>query len=155
MYNISDLDFVFRIFLALIIGGFIGLERQFRNRHAGIRTFAVLCMASALLSHLALVSSHSLESGNVPQAILAVVLSMGFLGAGVIYREKNGIVIIHGLTTATTLLMTSTIGLALGLGFIKYAIIVFVFTVISLTLFRKIELKTGLKKIIVEEKLRE
>lgn len=112
-------------------------------------------MASTLLAHIALVSSNFLETGNVPQAILAVVLSMGFLGAGVIYREKNGIVIIHGLTTATTLLMTSTIGLAIGLGFIKYAIIVFVFTITSLMLFRKIELKTGLKKIIVEEKLRE
>lgn len=154
-FNVNEYDLIWRLLLSLLIGSLIGLERQFRNRHAGMRTFAVLCMASTLLAHIALVSSNIFEAGNIPQALVAVVLSMGFLGSGIIYREKNGIVIIHGLTTATTLLMTSTIGLAIGLGLIKVGLIVSIFTILSLVLFRKIELRTGLKKIIVEENLRE
>ncbi len=153
--EITDFDFIVRILLALLIGTLIGLERQYRNRHAGMRTFAVLCMASALIALIGLLSVDMFGNSDIPYVIVAIILSMGFLGAGVIYREKKTMVIIHGLTTSTTLLMTAIIGLAIGLGFIKHALISFLITLVALLILRGIELKTGLKKIISEQEMRE
>ncbi|MEO0160381.1 MAG: MgtC/SapB family protein [candidate division WOR-3 bacterium] len=153
--DLNDLDFIIRIFLSLVIGALIGLERQYRNRHAGMRTFAILSMASALIAMVGLLSAKIFGNSDIPYITVAIILSMGFLGAGVIYREKTTMVIIHGLTTSTTLLMTAIIGLAIGLGFIKHALISFLITLVALLILRRIELKTGLKKIIPEQELRE
>lgn len=150
--KISDLDFILRILLALFIGAIIGLERQFKNRHAGIRTFAIICLTSSFITMIGKFATPQFEVTYLPQNIMAVIISVGFIGAGIIFKDKGekGMIIVRGLTTVATLLITSTIGFAIGLGLIKYALIVGVVTIISLFSFRKIELKTGLKKELYE-----
>ncbi len=143
---VSEKDFILRMLLSLVIGSIIGLERQFRNRHAGIRTFNILCMSSTLIGMIALYSAHYFGHSNMHGVLIAVIVSMGFLGAGVIYKEKEkGVIIIHGLTTSTTLLMTAIIGVAIGIGYIFAGVISAILTILSLVLIRVIEIKLKLK----------
>ncbi|MCX7757650.1 MAG: MgtC/SapB family protein [candidate division WOR-3 bacterium] len=148
-------DFTLRISVSLIVGALIGLERQFRNRHAGMRTFAILCMSSTMIALIGIIASDRFDNSNLSSVVVAIILSMGFLGAGVIYREKKTMVIIHGLTTSTTLLQTAIIGIAIGLGLLIHAFIASLLTILILVILRGIELKTGLKKNIPEAELRE
>jgi len=144
---VSEKDFIIRMLLSLVIGFIIGLERQIRNRHAGIRTFSILCMGSSLIGMVALYSANFFGTPNIPQILVAVIVGMGFLGAGVIYKEKEEKVVIHGLTTSTTLLMTSIIGIAIGIGYIFAGVISAILTILCLVLIRAIEIKLKLKVI--------
>ncbi len=137
-------EFIIRMLLSFAIGLAIGFERQFRNRHAGMRTFAVLCMASCLLGILSSSISPPVERSSV---LIAVLAGMSFLGAGVIHKEKNKELVIYGLTTSTTLLMTSAIGIAIGLGYLTISIISALLTLICLIFVRFFEVKVGLKRI--------
>lgn len=108
-WNVEALMAV-RVVIAVLFGGFVGWERQWHGREAGIRTYAAVALGSCVF---ALISTH-LTSGNNPHVIAAgVVTGIGFLGAGVIVRENADIT---GLTTAATLWSTASVGLAVGYG---------------------------------------
>ena len=99
-----------RVLIAVMLGGFVGWERQWHGREAGIRTFAAVALGSCVF---ALISTH-VTTGNNPHVIAAgVVTGIGFLGAGVIIRDGGNIA---GLTTAATLWSTASVGLAIGYG---------------------------------------
>ena len=101
---------IYRAALAVLLGGFIGWERQWHGREAGIRTYGAVGLGACVF---ALISTH-VEGGNNPHVIAAgVVTGVGFLGAGVILREQGKI---NGLTTAATLWATASMGLAVGYG---------------------------------------
>lgn len=108
----SWLDFTFRIVLALLFGSLIGLERQWRQRRAGLRTNALVSTGSA-----AFVAISAMVMGdNSPTRIASQVVSgIGFLGAGVILREGLNV---RGLNTAATLWCSAAVGSLVGLGFI-------------------------------------
>lgn len=100
----------FRVLIAAALGGFVGWERQWHGREAGIRTYAAVSLGACVF---ALVSTH-VTGGNNPHVIAAgVVTGIGFLGAGVIVRDQGNIA---GLTTAATLWSTASVGLAVGYG---------------------------------------
>lgn len=143
---LSDKDLIIRLITAMLVGAAIGLERQFRNRHAGMRTFSILCMASTLTAILGLKAGEFLDKTNIPQILFAIVLGMGFLGAGIIYKEMQKQVIIHGLTTSTTLMMTAVIGVGIGIGYIKASLLTAFLTLFVLIIFRFFEKTFGLKK---------
>lgn len=111
------------LILATILGGIIGLERQRHNSQAGIRTFALISLGSCL----AMIISQNLFMGD-PGRIAAQVLSgIGFLGAGLIIKNKDSI---FGLTTAATIWVSAIIGLCIGaelylIGIFSTAIILF------------------------------
>lgn len=97
-----------QVVVAVMLGGFIGWEREWHAREAGIRTYGAVSLGSCVF---ALISTH-LATGNNPHVIAAgVVTGVGFLGAGVILHGHGNIV---GLTTAATLWTTASIGLATG-----------------------------------------
>jgi putative Mg2+ transporter-C (MgtC) family protein len=100
-----------RLALAAVLGGAIGLEREFRHKPAGLRTNMLIAIGSALFSIL----SVDLGAGpGSPDRIAAqVVTGIGFLGAGAILRSGENI---HGLTTAATIWVNAAIGMAAGLG---------------------------------------
>lgn len=99
-----------RVLIAVMLGGFVGWERQWHGREAGIRTFAAVALGSCVF---ALISTH-VTTGNNPHVIAAgVVTGIGFLGAGVIVLDRGNIA---GLTTAATLWSTASVGLAVGYG---------------------------------------
>lgn len=107
---------------AMLLGGAVGFERELKNRPAGFRTHMLVAGAAALLVGLGdLIATHF--SAQYPEQLLrvdpirlieAVVTAVGFLGAGAIFRHAGGNGI-SGLTTAASLLMVATIGIAAGL----------------------------------------
>lgn len=108
-----------RLIVALIFGSLIGFERAYKNKAAGIRTHALVCLGSALVMVLS-----SLNEGPYkdPMRLAAQVVSgIGFLGAGVIWKDRRNVK--RGLTTAANLWITSAIGLTIGYGAIDIAIL--------------------------------
>ncbi|HEX6510326.1 MAG TPA: MgtC/SapB family protein [Chloroflexota bacterium] len=118
MLQLSQSEAVLRMALALLLGVLIGAERQRGDRPAGMRTYALVCLGSALFM---LVSAYAFPSltlasgGRVdPTRIAAqVVTGIGFLGAGIIFTQRN---VTRGLTTAAGLWVAAAIGLAVGAG---------------------------------------
>lgn len=123
-FTIHQMEFVtvFRLILAAVCGGIIGIERNMKGRPAGIRTFSLVCMGSALIMITnEYISIHlSAGTGDVTRMAAQVVSGIGFLGAGTIMVTGNNQ--IKGLTTAATLWVTASIGIAFGAGFYMGAI---------------------------------
>ncbi len=107
----SWLEFSFRVLLALLFGALIGLERQWRQRRAGLRTNALVSTGSAAFVAI----SAMLPGDSSPTRIASqIVCGIGFLGAGVILREGLNV---RGLNTAATLWCAAAVGTLAGLGF--------------------------------------
>ena len=108
-----------RLAVAAALGGAIGLERELRERGAGLRTHLVVCVGSALFT---LVSAYAFVGPRVdPTRIAAQIVSgIGFLGAGAIIRQGLSV---RGLTTAATLWLVAAIGMAAGAGYYDAAVI--------------------------------
>ena len=123
-----------RLFVAAVLGGAVGLERELRERQAGLRTHLVVCVGAALFT---LVSAYGFEGvlsqGRVvadPTRIAAQIVSgIGFLGAGAIIRQGLSV---RGLTTAATLWLVAAIGMAAGAGYWSGAIIATVGALVTL-----------------------
>ena len=106
------LEITLRLFVALLLGGIIGIEREFRSKDAGFRTHFLVALGSALFC---IVSQYGFGADLKDSSRVAaqVVSGIGFLGAGTIIFRKN---MVHGLTTAAGLWVTAAIGLACGTG---------------------------------------
>ena len=135
---------VFRIFLAVLLGGLIGLERGHHGRAAGLRTHILVCMGSATAALIGVYSVSILELGGDPMRVAAQVVSgIGFLGVGTI-MIRNG-EHVTGLTTAAGLWATASIGLAVGIGFYIAALVAFLFVIITMMIFVKLEISVKSK----------
>lgn len=110
-----ELEIVFRLVFAALLGGFIGIERESHKRPAGFRTHILVCVGSALVMIVGIYGFKDFAGNTRDPARLAaqVVSGIGFLGAGTIMREGANI---RGLTTAASLWVVSGIGLAVGAG---------------------------------------
>jgi putative Mg2+ transporter-C (MgtC) family protein len=108
---VIDWDLILRLFLGGMMGGLIGLEREFRAKEAGLRTHFIVALGSALF----MIISQYAFSGRFDAARVAaqVVSGIGFIGAGVIIFQKN---VVRGVTTAAGLWVAAAIGLACGAG---------------------------------------
>ena len=116
-----------RLALAAVLGGLIGIERELREREAGLRTHLLVALGSALFTIVGAYGFHAfLESGQSvvradPTRIAAqIVTGIGFLGAGAIIRQGLSV---RGLTTAATLWVVAAVGLAAGAGYYSAATI--------------------------------
>ncbi len=112
MMNLTYTDLIIRLILALVLGGAIGIEREYRAKEAGFRTHFLVALGSALFC---LVSQFGFgfELKDSSRVAAQVVSGIGFLGAGTIIFQKN---MVRGLTTAAGLWVTAAIGLACGTG---------------------------------------
>lgn len=134
-----------RLFLALLAGGIIGLERAIHGREAGFRTHALVCVSSSLLMLLMdyqwqLIPKEYIDTIRTDPTRMAqgIMTGIGFLGAGVIIKEG---LTVRGLTTAASIWITAAIGIVIGLGFYEPALYSTVITVVTLSMFRWIESK--------------
>jgi putative Mg2+ transporter-C (MgtC) family protein len=139
-----DLEIILRLVLASILGGFIGLEREVHGRDAGVRTYLLVSLGSALI----MVISEYLYlkyGGKLPGDIFRVdpgriaaqaVTGIGFLGAGVILRYKDSI---RGLTTAACMWVVCGIGLAIGSGYYLFGSLTTAITIFSLLGLKRFE----------------
>lgn len=122
-WNKDVWHFIVRMLVSIVCGFAIGLERKSRSKEAGIRTHAIVCLASCLFMILSKyltaplfsdISGNSFD-GDATRIAAQVVTGIGFLGAGIIMYRRD---VMHGLTTAAGIWATSAIGMAIGGGFI-------------------------------------
>ncbi len=129
MMSISELEIAKRLLLAALIGGVLGLEREMRQKSAGLRTNILIAVGAAVFTVL----SVEIAAGtNADPARIAaqIVTGIGFLGAGAIMRTDRGA--IHGLTTAATVWVNASLGMAAGAGHYRLAIIAALITAVVL-----------------------
>ena len=136
MVELGSAELLLRVLLAAVLGGAIGLERELRDREAGLRTHLLVCVGATLfmmVSAYAWTDWHfSNRDGIVfdPTRIAAqIVTGIGFLGAGAIIRQGFSV---KGLTTAATLWVVAAIGMATGVGYYEAAIATTVLVVVCL-----------------------
>lgn len=126
----SELEFISRLGVALGAGMVIGFERQWQNKAAGLRTNTLVALGAALYVMLSITLTQ--EKGDVTRIIGQVVTGIGFLGAGIIFREG---VNVHGLTTAATIWCSSAVGCMAGAGlFLETIFATFIIVFINLIL---------------------
>lgn len=126
-------EHVLKIILSIVIGGFIGAEREYHDKTAGFRTIIFICTGATLFTIL----SQKLGSDNGAYRIAANIVSgIGFLGAGVILRAGGQVV---GLTTASTIWLTAAIGMGIGSGQYSLTCVISFIILIVLWLFPHVE----------------
>ena len=139
--NFNEFSVSARLLLALLMGGFIGMERGRHGRAAGMRTHVLVCVGSCMTALVGLFIS---DGSDATRIAAQVISGIGFLGAGTIMIRNQSVV--TGLTTAAGVWCTATIGIALGYGFYLAAVIATVITIVTTTLLTRLE---GGKKYIV------
>jgi len=125
-----------RLALAATLGGLIGVERELREREAGLRTHLLVALGSALFTivgaygfHAFVASGQSVVRADPTRIAAQIVTGIGFLGAGAIIRQGFSV---RGLTTAATLWVVAAVGLAAGAGYYSVAVITTALVLIAL-----------------------
>ncbi|MBO9561600.1 MAG: MgtC/SapB family protein [Niastella sp.] len=121
-----------RIGIAVLIGAFIGAEREYHDKSAGLRTLTLICVGSCLFTLISLL----LTNGTADRIASTIVTGIGFLGAGVIFKSEQGV---NGLTTAATIWATAAIGMAIGNGLYIVASATALCVLVVLSLFVHLE----------------
>ena len=136
--DISVLSVSLRMVLAVLCGGAIGIEREFKRRPAGFRTHILICLGAAMTTltsqYLSLIMHYYTDMARLGAQVVA---GIGFIGAGTIIVTKRQRV--KGLTTAAGLWTVAIIGLALGGGFYEGALVVTLLVLVAELFFSKME----------------
>lgn len=130
-----------RLFLAGVLGGFIGYEREAHHKAAGLRTHILVSIGSCLIMILSIriyESVQGLTNADPTRLAAQVVSGIGFLGAGSIMKEGCTV---KGLTTAASLWVVSGVGLAVGSGYYMGALMTTGFVLLTLTILARIQKK--------------
>ncbi len=138
LHLVFELEALIRILIALVCGGIIGYEREYKNRPAGLRTHMLVCIGAALVMIVSQFLFEKYSPGVTDPARLGaqVISGIGFLGAGTIIRDRFNV---KGLTTAATLWVVACIGLAIGSGYYLMGAIATGIIFLTLILFRRLE----------------
>lgn len=135
-FDPQTLEIITRLFIALILGTIVGAERVWAHKTAGIRTYALVSMGSALfviISDLMVQSYNSFPGLNPLHIVAQIVMGVGFLGTGLIFSNNSSSNSkIMGLTTATGFWVVAGIGMASGFGLFKLS---FIATFLTLFIF--------------------
>ncbi|MCU1222221.1 MAG: MgtC/SapB transporter [Edaphobacter sp.] len=131
-----------RLLTACLLGGVIGLERELRNKPSGLRTNILLCLGCAFFTLLSsvLAGENNPDKGRVASNI---VQGIGFLGAGIILHTRDRVV---GLTSAATVFVTASIGMACGAGLYLEAVLATAIVVFALTCVGYLESRSAWKR---------
>ncbi len=138
-----DGDVIVRLLVAAVLGGIIGLEREASDQAAGLRTHIALALGAALFGVISTLGftefdrprAESVLQVDVSRVASNVAVGVGFLGAGVIFRQRNSI---KNLTTAASLWAVAAIGLASGVGDPTTAAVATVVLLVSLVVLRPV-----------------
>lgn len=127
-----------RVLLAVICGGLVGLEREYKRRPAGFRTHILICLGAAMTTltgqYLTLVMHYDTDMSRLGAQVVA---GIGFIGAGCIIVTRRHRV--KGLTTAAGMWTTAIVGLACGAGFFEGALIVTALVLLAELIFFRLE----------------
>ena len=127
-------DYVWRLLLAAGLGAALGVEREYRQKPAGLRTNILIAVGSALFT----IMSASMSTGGADPGRIAaqIVTGIGFLGGGAIMRNRDTV---HGMTTAATIWVNAAIGVAAGTGHYSLATFAAALTLVVLVVLPPIE----------------
>ncbi|MBS1600047.1 MAG: MgtC/SapB family protein [Bacteroidetes bacterium] len=126
-------DIIWKLIFSIIIGGLIGAEREYRSKSAGFRTLTMICIGATLFT----VFSEIIGVRTSPDRIASnVVVGIGFVGAGVIFKGDNRV---NGITTAAMIWVTAALGMGIGAGYALVSAVACILILIVLYLFTKIE----------------
>jgi putative Mg2+ transporter-C (MgtC) family protein len=128
-----ELELVVRLVLGFVLSGIVGLEREVSLKPAGLRTHVLVGLGSTLLTIL---SINAFPGADPSRVAASIIVGIGFLGAGTILKTEQKVI---GLTTAATLWIVASIGVATGTGFYLLAVIatILAFFVLKLDIFEK------------------
>jgi putative Mg2+ transporter-C (MgtC) family protein len=118
--------------LAILVGGIIGAEREFRDKAAGFRTLILITVGSTLFT----IFSVTMDPGTTSRIAANIVTGIGFLGAGAIMREHGRI---GGLTTAATIWLSAALGMGIGAGELRFVLIATFIILVILLVFPRLE----------------
>jgi len=127
-------DFIWKLLLALLIGGIIGAEREFRSKSAGFRTLTLICVGATLFTIMSEIIGG--PKGTPDRIASNVVVGIGFVGAGVIFKGDNRV---NGITTAALIWVTAALGMVIGAGYMLAAIVGCVLVLSVLVIFTVFE----------------
>ncbi len=133
---------IYRLLAACVLGGAVGLEREWRHKASGIRTNMLLCLGCSFFTLLSAVLAGE-GNPNKGQVAANIVQGIGFLGAGLILHTRNHVL---GLTSAATVFVVAAIGMACGAGLYLPALLGAIITVLSLSLIGVFESHLGWKR---------
>lgn len=119
------------IAVSILCGSIIGFEREYSNKSAGFRTIILISLGSTIFT---IVSNHG--TGSDDRIAANIITGIGFIGAGVIFKDKLSVV---GLTTAAVIWTTAGIGMATGIGHHLLAFCLTILTIVVLSLFGRVE----------------
>ena len=120
-------DFI-SIILAALLGAGIGLERELSGKAAGLRTNLLICLGASVFTIMSREMATGSE-GSLTRIAAQIVTGVGFLGAGAIIQDRRGV---HGLTTAATIWLVASIGMACGAQFYVMAIFASLIAIVAL-----------------------
>jgi putative Mg2+ transporter-C (MgtC) family protein len=127
-------DILMKILLAILVGGAIGVEREYRSKSAGFRTLTLICLGSTLFT----IFSQIIGVGSNPDRIASnIATGIGFVGAGVIFKGDFGV---NGITTAAMIWVTAALGMGIGAGYSLVSIVACILILIMLIVFGKLEI---------------
>src|SRR2546430_627628 len=135
-----------RLVLAAILGGIIGLERELKHKPAGLRTNMFICFGSALFTVLSDVLAGE-HSGDHTRIAAQIIPGIGFIGAGSILHSRG---LITGLTTAATLFVVASVGMAAGGGLYLTAVFATIVVVLALIALGRLEKNFNLKLLLMK-----
>ncbi|MEP7110149.1 MAG: MgtC/SapB family protein [Ferruginibacter sp.] len=126
-------EIIWKLLLSIIIGGVIGAEREYRSKSAGFRTLTMICLGATLFT----IFSQLIGANGTPDRIASnVVVGIGFVGAGVIFRGTSRV---NGITTAAMIWVTAALGMGIGAGYELISVISCLLIMLVLILFSKWE----------------
>ncbi len=150
LINIINVDYIIRVTIAVVFGFCIGLERELTNKYAGLRTHILVCLGACVFTLLSIYGFPTFAPGDnvdltqatgirdTSRVAAQIVTGIGFIGAGTVLR--NGPIVL-GLTTAATLWIAASIGMACGAGMFEIAFAGTLLAIITLVMIRVLEKK--------------
>jgi putative Mg2+ transporter-C (MgtC) family protein len=129
-------DIVIKLILAVLVGGLIGAEREYRSKSAGFRTLTLICLGSTIFTIFSQIIG---GAGNPDRIASNIATGIGFVGAGVIFKGDSSGSKVSGITTAAMIWVTAGLGIAIGAGYLLVAILATVLTLGVLFVFMLLE----------------
>jgi putative Mg2+ transporter-C (MgtC) family protein len=140
MVHDLNIYLVGRLLLAAVLGGMVGLERELGHKPAGIRTNMLICLGAALFT----IISYEMATGfggDHTRIAAQIIPGIGFIGAGVVIRERGTVI---GITSAATIFVVASIGMAVGSGLYVTGIFTALLLLASLVVIGNLEKRLGL-----------